>query len=83
MLVLQVYATRGSPHRVRVSSTTNNFAVTVHDNQASGLSITHHHIQPELQSKTSSCPVNSRCSGHPRDRHLVSVIARVRNSGVR
>ena len=27
--------------------------------------------------------VNSRFSGHPRDRHLVSVIARVRNSGVR
>ena len=27
--------------------------------------------------------VNSRYSGHPRDRDLVSVIARVRNSGVR
>ena len=27
--------------------------------------------------------VNSRYSGHPRDRVLVSVIARVRNSGVR
>ena len=27
--------------------------------------------------------VNSRYSGHPGDRHLVSVIARVRNSGVR
>ena len=26
--------------------------------------------------------VNSRYSGHPRDRDLVSVIARVRNSGV-
>ena len=27
--------------------------------------------------------VNSRYSGHPRDRDLVSIIARVRNSGVR
>ena len=27
--------------------------------------------------------VNSRYSGHPRDRHFVSVTARVRNSGVR
>ena len=27
--------------------------------------------------------VNSRYNGHPRDRRLVSVIARVRNSGVR
>ena len=27
--------------------------------------------------------VNSSYSGHPRDRDLVSVIARVRNSGVR
>ena len=30
-----------------------------------------------------SFTVNSRYSGHPRDRDLVSVIARVRNSGVR
>ena len=29
------------------------------------------------------CTVNSRYSGHPRDHDLVSVIARVRNSGVR
>ena len=29
------------------------------------------------------CTVNSRYSGHPRDRDLVSKIARVRNSGVR
>ena len=33
--------------------------------------------------KTWPSAVNSRYSGHPRDRDLVSVIARVRNSGVR
>ena len=33
--------------------------------------------------KARQTTVNSRYSGHPRDRVLVSVIARVRNSGVR
>ena len=48
------------------------------------------HVQMEGYTMNMSNPcqeklgtVNSRYSGHPRDRDLVSVIARVRNSGVR
>mgnify|MGYP001795154702 CR=1 FL=1 len=37
----------------------------------------------ESEHGSMSTIVNSRYSGHPGDRHLVSVIARVRYSGVR
>ena len=41
------------------------------------------HFARDPECKARLATVNSRYSGHPRDRDLVSVIARVRNSGVR
>ena len=42
-----------------------------------------HALREDTKNGCGETTVNSRYSGHPRDRDLVSVKARVRNSGVR